>query len=88
MKEPVEVKEYICVHVYDDGDNELTKRELTKEQCLSLIYDGDLCFNVLFAKKNLTKELLEYGNELEDIEEALQYILNVEPGTSCIVGKV
>jgi hypothetical protein len=82
------LKTYICVHVHEDGDNELTKRELTKEQGISLIYEGDLCFNVSVANRKLTKELLDYGNEPEDIKKAIEYIMKAPVNESCIVGKV
>lgn len=79
---------YITVHVYDDGDNELTKRELTQEQGITLIYEGDLCYNMTFARRELTKELIDYGNDPKDVEEAIEFILNAQPGESCIVGKI
>ena len=82
------LKTYICVHVHEDGDNELTKRELTEKQGIDLINEGDLCFNVSVANRKLTAELLDYGNEPEDIKKAIEYILNAQPGESCIVGKV
>jgi hypothetical protein len=81
-------KTYITVHVYDDGDNELTKSELTDQGVDEKVYDGDLCFDVATQIPKLTDELIEYGNEEKDVQEALAYILNAQPGESCIVGKV
>jgi hypothetical protein len=81
-------KTYITVHVYDDGDNELTKSELTDRGVDEKIYGGDLCFDVTTQIPKLTSELIEYGNEKKDVQEALTYILNAQPGESCIVGKV
>jgi hypothetical protein len=81
-------KTYICVHVYDDGDNELTKLELGPMGIKDRINGGGLCFDAETQVKELTHELLEYGNDPGDVKEALTYILNVAVGESCIVGKV
>lgn len=80
-------KTYICIVVHEDGDNELTKRELTSKQVDEYLFRGVLSFEADDPDK-LQKELLKYGNEPDDIAEALRYILNAEPGESCIVGKV
>jgi len=87
-KEGSMIKTYICVHVYDDGDNELTKLELSPMGVEDKNNEGDLCFDTKTQIQELTHELITYGNEEKDIQEALTYILNAQPGESCIVGKV
>lgn len=81
-------KTYICVHVYDDGDNELTKLELNSSEVSCKLFEGILCFDIDYDVDKLTLELLDYGNEPKDVKEAVTYILNQPVGDSCIVGKV
>ena len=82
------MKTYICIHVYDDGDNELTKLELNSNGVSCKLFEGDLCFDASYDVDKLTLELLDYGNEPKDVKEAVTYILNAAIGESCIVGKV
>jgi hypothetical protein len=81
-------KTYINVHVHDDGDNELTKLDLTPQEVEEKLYGGDLCFDVETQTQGLIHELIDYGNEEAEVNEALTYILAAQPGESCIVGKV
>lgn len=81
-------KTYINVHVHDDGDNELTKLDLTPQEVEEKLYGGDLCFDVETQTQGLIHELIDYGNEESEVNEALTYILAAQPGESCIVGKV
>ena len=80
------VKTYIIVHVHDDGDNELTLKKLHSHQVAHELIMGNLSFDIE-QPESLKKELLSYGNEPEDIDEALSYILKAQPGESYIVGK-
>lgn len=79
---------YIVVHVHDDGDNELTRVRLDPSEVTQKIYAGDLCFNADKEVDKLTRELLTYGNDPEDVKEAVVHILNSGINTTCIVGKV
>jgi hypothetical protein len=80
---------YICIHVHEDGENELTKRIMNLEQVEERIFHGDICFTyVQVLDGDLKRELLIYGNEPEDVEEALSYILSAKVDESCIVGKI
>jgi hypothetical protein len=81
-------KTYICIRVYDDGDNELTKLELNSSEVSCKLFEGTLCFDIDHDVDKLTLELLDYGNEPKDVKEAVTYILNQPVGDSCIVGKV
>lgn len=81
-------KTYICVHVYDDGDNELLKLELDPSEVSRNIFKIDHLFDIDHDIDKLTLELLDYGNDPKDVKEAVTYILNQPVGDSCIVGKV
>ena len=81
-------KTYITVHVYDDGDNELTKLDLTPKEVEDKLYGGDRCFDVETQTQRLTHELIDYGNEEAEVLDALSYILKAKLGESCIVGRV
>lgn len=81
---------YIRVFVYEDGDNELTRLELdTKEvKCLrGSSNSGELYFDAQTEATKLRKELISYGNEDKDVDEALIFILGACAGDTCIVGK-
>lgn len=81
-------KTYISVHVHEDGDNELTKLKLNSSQISTKFYNGDLIYDVDHDVKQLTDELLEYGNDPLSTSEAVKHILAAPVNTSCIVGKV
>lgn len=81
-------KTYISVHVHDDGDTELTKLQLDSTQISTKFYNGDLIYDVDHDIKQLTNELLEYGNEQHDAQDAVTHILASPVHTTCIVGKV
>lgn len=78
---------YIVIHVYDDGDTELTKRELTPEESRVHLLSGDICFNINDLD-NLRSELSTYGHEDDSIDAAVKYITNGNLCDPCIVGKV
>lgn len=82
------MKTYINVHVYDDGDNELTKVQLDSVGVSKKLFEGDRCFDVQHDVGKLTLELLDYGNEPAAVKEAVTHILNAPLNEPCIVGKV
>jgi hypothetical protein len=80
---------YICVHVYDDGDTELTKLIMTEAEANHRLMLGDIPFNeTRILNGDLVRELDTYGPEPEDVRKAVQHILSAEVNESCIVGKV
>jgi hypothetical protein len=81
-------KTYISVHVHDDGDNELTKLQLDSSQISTKFYNGDLIYDVDHDVKQLTNELLEYGNDPQEVQDAVTHMLASPVNTSCIIGKI
>lgn len=80
---------YICVFVFDDGDNELSKQVLTEEQVRRKLFDGYLSYSEKQVESgDLGRALIDYGNEPDDVKEAIDHILAAQPGETCIVGKV
>lgn len=82
---------YIRVIVHDDGQNELTRLELESKEVDRLrgsLNTGELYFDAQKEIPDLREELLTYGNEEPDVDEALSYILGACAGDECIVGKV
>jgi hypothetical protein len=77
---------HIKVHVYNDGNIELTHIKVTEGR---MLINRDLVFSPAeIFHKALHNELLSYGVEENDIEKAVAYILKAQPGESIIVGKV
>lgn len=60
---------FIIVHVYDDGDVELTKVVATE--------GFDVYFEVSAGKQLLIDELLDYGLELDTVTYALDKLESV-----------
>jgi hypothetical protein len=56
----------VSVHVYDDGDVELTRHDTKPKFLDDLLFVND--------EKALRKELLEYGQPEERIDEALKLL--------------
>jgi hypothetical protein len=86
---PAEKRIYVIVHVYDDGNTELTVHELFQDQARRFLHGGDIPFietDILNGK--LREELISYGYEESDIDNAIKYILKAPVGESCIVGKL
>ena len=77
---------HVKIHVYDDGDIELTHVNASPGQ---LLVNDDIIFSFTEVHhKALHNELLSYGVEEDDIEKAVAYILKAQPGESIIVGEV
>jgi len=80
---------HILLIVHDDGDNELTKVDLSTEQAKNKIYDGYVVFNQKeVTAGRLREELLDYGNEEDQVKEAVAYSLTAPLGKPFIVGKI
>lgn len=79
----------ICVFVDDDGENELTKRDLSPEQRSEKLFEGIQSFSIdIKGLESLKNELLDYGNVPDDVDEAIQYILKAQVNESCIIGNL
>lgn len=83
-------KAYIRVIVYDDGQNELTRLELDSEinELRGIHNTGELYFEAQTEIPVLRNELVSYGHEEPDIDEAIAYVLGACNGVPCIVGKI
>jgi len=81
------VQNYIVVHVYDDGDTELTKQELTPENVRANLLSGNICYHIEDLD-NLKSELSTYGHEDDSIDAAVKYVIDGNLNDPCIVGKV
>jgi len=83
-------KAYIRVIVYDDGQNELTRLELDSEidQLRGIQNTGELYFEAQTEIPVLRNELVSYGHEEKDIDEAIAHVLGACNGYPCIVGKI
>lgn len=80
---------HILLRVHDDGDNEITRVNILIDQAKKKLYDGYRVFSeqeVKFGK--LKDELLDYGNEEDDVEEAVAYSLTAPLNKPFIVGKI
>jgi hypothetical protein len=80
---------YLLLIVHEDGDNEITRVDLTEAQAKKKIYDG----YVVFSQKDveagkLRDELLDYGNDEDDVEEAVTYSLTAPLNEPFVVGKI
>lgn len=74
----------VRVHVYDDGDTELTKHELT--MTLRQNYPTDLLFGVTeILKGALDKELISYGHEPQRVKDAIDEVVTSEYNNEVIV---
>lgn len=74
---------HIKVHVYDDGDTELTLIEASPSH---KFIDSDLVFapdEIAFGA--LDKELISYGYEADRAREAIEECLKSEVGEEIIV---
>ena len=77
---------HIKVHVYDDGDIELTNIEATPGHVFTT---SDLIFAPTEVSKGcLKKELISYGAEESDVVQAIDYVLASDVGTSVIIGEL
>lgn len=75
----------VIVHVYDDGDIELTRIEGQPRGFQSL----NLAFSDIQIKRGvLKKELMSYGPDEQEINKAIEYIIRAGEGETCIVGKI
>jgi hypothetical protein len=82
---------YIRVIVHDDGDNELTRLELESKEVDRLrgpLNTGELYFEAQTEIPVLRNELVSYGHEEKDIDEAIAHVLGSCNGDECIVGKI
>lgn len=76
----------VIIHVYDDGDIELTRFESEPRNSFQSM---KLSFSDFQIKRGaLKKELLSYGAEEPEIDAAIAYVTKGKEGTNCIVGKV
>lgn len=74
---------HIKVHVYDDGDTELTTVETSAGH---KFFDTDLIFTPTeIASGALDKELISYGHEADRVREAIDECLHGHPGDEVIV---
>jgi hypothetical protein len=77
---------YIAVRVYDDGDTELRRIELTEIE--KELYQKTY---LLYTEKDTLKligELESYGHEKQDIINSINYVYDEKNPDTCIVGKV
>jgi len=75
------------VHVYDDGDVELTAIDASPGH--NFIDKKSLFFAPSeIADGSLDKELISYGCEPDDVKIAIDYTLKTTVGDSIIVGKL
>ena len=81
------VRTYIVIHVYDDGDTELTKLELTPEDVRARLFSGDICYSI-DDLDNLKSELSTYGHEGATLDAVIKCVINGNLNDPCIVGKV
>jgi hypothetical protein len=81
------VQTYVNVHVYDDGDTELTKLELAPDDVRARLFSGDICYSI-DDLDNLKSELSTYGHEDDSINAAIKYVIESNLNDPCIVGKV
>lgn len=79
---------YIKIHVYNDGDIELTPVDLTQDKRRQTSSENIHISLEGVMKGELTKELLDYGAEEVDVERAVIHILQAPLNESCIVGKI
>ena len=82
------VQTYIVVHVYDDGDTELTKQDLTRDNVRMHLFSGDICYHIEDHLDDLKSELSTYGHEDDSIDAAIKYVIDGNLNDPCIVGKV
>lgn len=77
---------HISIHVYDDGDTELTAIDASPGHVFTT---NDIVYAPTeISKGSLDKELISYGHEPDAARKAIDYILHAQPGTTVIVGKV
>lgn len=84
-------KAYIRVIVYDDGQNELTRLELDSKEVDRLrgaLNTGELYYDAQKEIPDLRNELVSYGHEEKDIDEAIAHVLGACNGYPCIIGKI
>ena len=70
-------RQVIKVHVYDDGDVELTKHPMSES--LRINYPTDIFYDAAeIGKGSLDVELINYGCDPERAKEAVDEALNAE----------
>lgn len=86
-REKTMLQTYLVIHVYDDGDTELTKKELTPDNVRTHLLSGDVCYHIEDLD-NIKSELSTYGHENDSIDAAVKYVIDGNLNDPCIVGKV
>ena len=73
----LDTRQVIRVHVFDDGDVELTKHPMNEH--LRMNYPSDLFYGAAeIGKGSLDVELREYGCDSDRAKEAIDEALNAE----------